>query len=164
MFPGATKLAETSARWVGVTGRAPARRAHQHCVGVAQEEAAFPESDGSAVADHAIPLHFAELDAPHVLPVLDWLPREGVHGTATPPVLDLVFDHVVQALVECGSYADERVESHPRGAVGHGLAASSLVFRPEQREGERYSDVDQSVSPTNLGSKHLGGFATREVG
>jgi hypothetical protein len=84
------------------------------------------------MAEHAIPFHFTELDTPHALPVLHRLPSEEINGAATASVLDLVFNHVIQPLVECGPDADESVQPLPCGAIAHGFIASSLIPTPAQ--------------------------------
>lgn len=90
------------------------------------------------MADHAVPFHFTELDTPHALPVLDWLPSEEINWAATASVLDLVLYHMVEPLVECGADADESVQPLPCGAIAHGFTASSLIPTPEQEMHSMY--------------------------
>ena len=87
---------------------------------------ALLEEGGRAVRDDAVALHLSEPQTAVPGPTLGGLPGQDLNGPASTAV-DLVVDHVLQALVVGRVEEDERLELAPRVAVVHHLPAAALV-------------------------------------
>jgi len=84
------------------------------------------EEEGGAVAKEGVALHLTQPDASRTLPALDWLLREVVHWPSSPD-LELVRDHVTQALVVDQADEDVRTQGQARHTAVHGLVAVVVV-------------------------------------
>ena len=90
-------------------------------VGLVKET--FLEELRGAVGDDTIALHLTETQASLARTTLYGLAREHLQGAASTRV-DLVVDHVLEALVVRGTDKDERLELATREAVVHGFVTT----------------------------------------
>jgi len=96
--------------------------------GVGAVHEAVLEDEGGAVGEERVALHLADADTTTLGSTFDGLARERVDG-ARRAHLELVVDHVTQALVVHDAQVDVGSELAARDAAVHGLVAVVVVAR-----------------------------------
>ena len=95
-------------------------------VGIRHLKQTLLQKGRRTVRNHTITLHFTEPQTTVAGTTLDGLPRHDLHRTARTR-MDLVVDHVAQALVVRGTKEDLGAQLTARVAVVHDLEAPRLV-------------------------------------
>lgn len=105
---------------------AAAAGAHVGHGAVGAVEQAVLQQEGRAVGQQRIPLHLPKADPAFHVPPLDGLVGDGVSGPRGPH-LELVGDHVTQALVVHHPHEDVCLQLHPADAAVHLLRPKVVV-------------------------------------
>lgn len=105
------------------------------------------------MTDDAITLHLSKAEATVPGPTLHWLPREHCYRPTCPRV-DLVINHVLQALVVGGIQEDLGFELTTGMTVVHHLPATTLVPNPVMHHCELQSDCIEVKQRENHNDVH----------
>ncbi len=107
-------------------GNKAAEITHVDLVGVAGEEEALSQELSSSMSYLTVPFHFTESETTVPTTTLHGLSIEDLDGTAGSR-MDLVVDHVLEALVVGGTQEDLGVQFATSEAVVHDFIACVLV-------------------------------------
>ena len=97
-----------------------------HLVTIAHIEQSFFEESSGAVRNHAISLHFTKTESAVTTPPLSGLSCQNLRR-ASPSRVNLIFDHVLEALVICWPQKDHDLHLLARKSVVHNFISSQLI-------------------------------------